>query len=240
MSHPRRTRLPEPPPGPTREMTRSEALALGQQGCFYCFGLGMRPGRQAEMTPCNCVYRAIFRACHTRFRTIAQSGAYCCQVKPEHGYLPGLNRRGYGMKWQEYAADFVLIAQRYLCKRDLQVFRAHCLLGADWKLCAYKLGIDKGQFFSILYEIQQRLGRIYYEIRPHALFPLDEYFSSSQRGNGGDEAFKDEPYALPQEGDNLDGAGLDLDALPDFPKRNTVRKQPRALSPPLAKKASGD
>ena len=40
-----------------------------------------------------------------------------------------------------------------------KIFRYHFLLGADWKLCARKLGIDRGNFFHAVYRIEQKLGR---------------------------------------------------------------------------------
>ena len=52
------------------EWTRSETLALAQQSCTFCYGLGLRPGRAGTSTPCNCVFRAIFRACYEKFRTM--------------------------------------------------------------------------------------------------------------------------------------------------------------------------
>jgi len=50
------------------------------------------------------------------------------------------------------------------------------LLGADWKLCCRRLKMDRGNFFHTLYRIQQKLGRVFRELEPYALFPLDEYF----------------------------------------------------------------
>ena len=35
---------------------------------------------------------------------------------------------------------------------------------------------DRGDFFHAVYRIQQRLGRVYREMEPYSLFPLDEYF----------------------------------------------------------------
>jgi len=57
-----------------------------------------------------------------------------------------------------------------------KIFRFHCLLGADYKLCIRKLGGDKGNFFHAVYRIQQKLGRVFAEVEPFALFPLSEYF----------------------------------------------------------------
>ena len=41
--------------------------------------------------------------------------------------------------------------------------------------------MDRGSFFHQLYRIEQKLGRVYRELRPHALFPLDEYFGGTVR-----------------------------------------------------------
>jgi hypothetical protein len=49
-------------------------------------------------------------------------------------------------------------------------------MGAEWRLCCRRLKIDKGNFFHMVYRIEQRLGRVYRELEPYALFPLDEYF----------------------------------------------------------------
>jgi hypothetical protein len=54
-------------------------------------------------------------------------------------------------------------------------------LGADWKLCCRQLGMDRGNFFHAVYRIEQRLGRIFAELEPYALYPLDEYFGSTVR-----------------------------------------------------------
>jgi hypothetical protein len=42
--------------------------------------------------------------------------------------------------------------------------------------------MERGDFFHEVYRIQKKLGRIYRELQPYALFPLDEYFGGSVRG----------------------------------------------------------
>jgi hypothetical protein len=54
-------------------------------------------------------------------------------------------------------------------------------LGADWKLCCYKLKLERGEFFHEIYRIEQKLGRTFRELQPHALFPVDEYFNGTGR-----------------------------------------------------------
>jgi hypothetical protein len=48
-------------------------------------------------------------------------------------------------------------------------------------LCARKLGIDRGSFFHAVYRIEQKLGRVFRELEPYPLFPLDEYFHGPSR-----------------------------------------------------------
>ncbi len=87
----------------------------------------------------------------------------------------------WGMKEEEYMADFCLVSKRALEEEEYQLFRFHFLLGADWKLCCRRLKMDRGSFFHNVYRIEQKLGRVYRELQPHALFPLDEYFGGTVR-----------------------------------------------------------
>src|SRR5450432_2655724 len=73
-------------------------------------------------------------------------------------------------------ADFFLVSKRHLDETEFKLFRFHFLLGADWKLCCRQLNMDRGTFFHAVYRVQQKLGRIFRELEPYALFPLDEYF----------------------------------------------------------------
>lgn len=162
------------------QWTRSETLALAQQSCTYCYGLGLRPGRSGVSTPCNCVFRAIFRACYSRFRQCTSKEKYISKVSLEAN--PGRQRRStWGLKNEEFIADFCLVSRRTLDDEQYKIFKFHFLLGADWKLCCRKLGIERGEFFHEVYRIEQKLGRTFRELEPYALFPLDEYFNSTAR-----------------------------------------------------------
>lgn len=162
------------------EWSRSETLALAQQSCSHCYGLGLRPGRGGVSTPCNCVFRAIFRACYGRFRQCASKEKYISRVSLEAN--PGRQRKSvWGMKNEEYIADFCLISRRTLSEYEYTLFKFHYLLGADWKLCSRKMNLDRGSFFHEAYRIEQKLGRVFRELQPYALFPLDEYFNGSGR-----------------------------------------------------------
>lgn len=162
------------------QWTRSETLALAQQSCSICFGLGLRPGRGGNSAPCNCVFRAIFRACYSRFQQCASKEKYISRVSLESN--PGRQRRSvWGLKDEEFIADFCLVSRRTLSERENRIFKYHFLLGADWKLCCRKMGLDRGAFFHEVYRIEQKLGKTFRELQPHALFPLDEYFNSTGR-----------------------------------------------------------
>ena len=69
-----------------------------------------------------------------------------------------------GRKDEEFVADFCLVARRALSDCEHKLFRYHFLLGADWKLCTRKLGIDRGTFFRRVYRIEQKLSRVFREL----------------------------------------------------------------------------
>ena len=160
--------------------TRSETLALAQQSCTHCYGLGLRPGRGGVSTPCNCVFRAIFRACYAKFRHCTSKEKYVSRVSLESN--PGRQRKSvWGLNNEEFIADFCLISRRTLDERQYQIFKFHFLLGADWKLCCRRLKMDRGSFFHEVYCIEQKLGKTFRELEPYSLFPLDEYFGNTTR-----------------------------------------------------------
>ena len=164
------------------QWTRSETLALAQQSCSQCYGLGLRPGRAGVSTPCNCVFRAIFRACFAKFRHCTSKEKYVSRVSLESN--PGRQRKSvWGLKNEEFIADFCLVSRRTLDDYQYSLFKFHFLLGADWKLCCRRMGLDRGTFFHEIYRIEQKLGRTFRELEPHALFPIDEYFNSTGRSN---------------------------------------------------------
>jgi hypothetical protein len=163
-----------------REWNRSETIALAKQSCAQCHGLGLKGMPRSAPTPCNCVLRAIFRACYARFRHCTTREKYMSRTSPE--LIAGRDGKVvWGRKDEEYVADFCLVSRRTLDEFEYKVFKYHFLLGADWKLCTRKLRIDRGSFFHAVYRIEQRLGRVFRELEPYGLFPLDEYFRGARR-----------------------------------------------------------
>jgi hypothetical protein len=178
---------------------RLHARALSVQSCALCYGLGSRLGKNATETVCNCVFRRIFVACLAKFRQCLDG--YADIGKVDWTVVLGQKNSSrssatWSLRNEEYMADFQLVAFRalndgktreQLAEEGLapsiywKLFALHMLLGADWKVCCRKLKLDRGTFFHMTYRIQAVLGLAFVDTEPHALFPLDEYFSPMTR-----------------------------------------------------------
>jgi hypothetical protein len=193
------------------DWNRTEILALAKESCTQCQGYGLRrSSRKGPASPCNCVLRGIFRACYARFRQCVAKQQHVSTVRLEQ--VGGKDRRMiWGRKDEEYVADFCLVSRRVLDEEEYRIFKFHYLLGADWKLCCRRLNMDRGTFFHHVYRIQQKLGKVFRELEPYALYPLDEYFGGTVRRD------------LPEE-------SRKILSMPIAPRR-------RALTPPLRKVA---
>jgi len=129
---------------------------------------------------CGCAYRAAFRACYNQFRQCGTEGERVSVVSLD--WVSGVDgRRCYSRKREEYRADFWLVSVRVLHAWQARIFRFHFILGADWRLCCRQLNLDRGTFFHEIYRIEQRLGRVFAELQPYALFPVNEYFAPPRR-----------------------------------------------------------
>lgn len=160
--------------------TRSDTLALANNRCTTCAGSGLRRSRQGGVTACNCVLRAIFRACFSRFIECARKSVPTSSPTLERGGSRG-RRYVWSRKEEEYAADFCLISRRSLTALEYDVFRFHFLLGGDWRICCRRLNLDRGNFYHTVYRVEEKLGWVFRNVEPYALFPLDEYFGGATR-----------------------------------------------------------
>jgi hypothetical protein len=193
------------------DWNRSETIALAKESCTQCRGFGLRRSSgDGHEAPCNCVLRTVFKACYSRFQSCVKKERHVSQVRFQ--IIGGKDRRQvWGRRDEEYIADFCLVSRRFLDSAEYRLFRFHYLLGADWRLCCRQLKMDRGSFFHEVYRIQQKLGRVYRELKPYALYPLDEYFGGTMT------------KALPQpSGDVL---------------QMPAERHPGALRPPLRKVA---
>lgn len=108
---------------------RSETIGLAKQSCSLCEGIGQKPNMKGRPMPCNCVLRAVFRACYARFRFCVTKEKFLSRVS----LVPckGMERKKtFARLDEEYIADFCLVSRRALSPFDYQVFRNHFLLGA--------------------------------------------------------------------------------------------------------------
>jgi hypothetical protein len=158
------------------EWTRSDTLGIANHSCVRCHGLGLAGGRMSSKEPCNCVLRAIFRICFAKFHQVATQEKRLSQVTLD-GAGPQCRKVVWGRKDEEYIADFLSMAKRNLDEAEHRIFRMHYLLGANWRMCCGRLGLDKGQFFHTVYRIEQKVGRALRETRPYAMYPIDEYYA---------------------------------------------------------------
>lgn len=162
------------------EWNRTETLALAASHCVHCHGAGVRIIRSDKEVPCRCVFRAIFRICYSKFRECVRKSEHISSVSLE--LVPGGKGSSvWSRKNEEYTADFTLIARRHLSDIEYTIFRYHFLLGADHILCCKKLNMDRGLFFHYIYRIMHGLGRVFREMKPYPLYPLDEYFKGSTK-----------------------------------------------------------
>ena len=156
---------------------RSNVIGLAKKTCKYCKGSGIRIAERWDReTPCNCVYRAVFRTCYTRFRE-CNAASRMSVVSLEFSSGPE-GRQTFSRKREEFVADFCLVSRRILDDAEHQIFRYFFLLGADWRLCTRQFKMDRGNFFHMIYRIQQKLGREFAALEPYSLYPVAEYFSS--------------------------------------------------------------
>jgi hypothetical protein len=172
---------PDPPAPPPLQFhgkwTCAETMVMAKASCIKCGGRGSRQGK-VSLIPCNCVLRAIFRACYARWKYCDSQEKF--MSKTTLSFSAGAKHRS--LRWErkneDYIADFCLVSKRALVNPlEYRLFRLHFLLDWDWKRCCSALKIDRGTFFHCVYRVEQKLGRVFRELRPYGLFPLDEYFA---------------------------------------------------------------
>ena len=155
---------------------RSETIALAKESCGACKGEGQAPARRGRTKPCNCVLRAIFRACYARFRYCVTKEKFLSRVSlvPCHGKDQKMT---YARLDEDYICDFCNVSRHALSASDYNIFRYHFLLGADWRLCCRQMKVDRGTYFHAVYRLQHKLGRAFRELEPYGLYPVSEYFA---------------------------------------------------------------
>ncbi len=101
------------------EWTRSDTIALAMQCCSDCHGLGLKFNLRGTSVPCNCVLRAVFRACYARFRHCASKEKHISQASLE--LISGKDcTRIWGRKDEEYIADFCQVSRKSLTNLSIR------------------------------------------------------------------------------------------------------------------------
>ncbi len=88
----------------------------------------------------------------------------------------------FSRKTEEYVADFCLICKRTLTPAEHTLFKFRYLLGADAALCARRIASTAQIVATQCYQIELKLGRAFIETKPFGIWPLDQYFSDTIRG----------------------------------------------------------
>lgn len=162
--------------------TRSDDIALADSHCAVCDGVGQVPTKWGIDT-CPCVHRTVFQICLNKWRTIVdleqmEQKTSTAVHRTSDGKSSSMS---FGRPREEYVADFEALAKRTLDARGMFILRCHLLYGAPWFEVAPKLGLNKGNFYHEVYRVRAKLGRVFRDVRPYPLYPLDEYFGGTTR-----------------------------------------------------------
>ncbi len=161
------------------EWSRSETIGLSLHSCTKCNGLGITKDRAGLEQACKCSLRGIFRICYNRFRQCVEQDPRISRTSIEPSFAGQKRPSTWGRKNEEYIADFEVVTRRTLDEEEHRLFRYHFYLGADWRLCCRKLNIDRGAFFHLIYRMEEKLGKVFREMRPYSLYPLEDYFGGT-------------------------------------------------------------
>jgi len=129
-------------PGTEEEWGHSIVIGLANNNCAYCKGRGWNRSARGYDSPCNCVFRAVFRACFNRYREYRVTEPI---GRVDLSFCPSGKscKMHYSRKREEYLADFVIIASRVLDELSWRLFDLHMLQGRDYKECVRLLGLDR-------------------------------------------------------------------------------------------------
>jgi hypothetical protein len=119
----------------------------------------------ANQTPMDSNQPVVARADAQRENCLGDGALNLTNEQPSQCVLQTLFRL-YRDRWtqgvkdqtdEQYVANFCDIARRTLSDAEHRLFRFHFLLGADWKLCARKLKLDRGDFLRMVHSIESKL-----------------------------------------------------------------------------------
>jgi hypothetical protein len=100
--------------------------------CVFCRGAGI----DYRGKECPCLHRSVFRHWFA---------AYLAE--------PALTRDA------RFRLDFLELALKALTHHELAVFQYHFVMGQDWKSVVENTRTSTGEFFLLVYSLQEKLGR---------------------------------------------------------------------------------
>jgi hypothetical protein len=118
----------------------------------------------------------MFRACYARFRDCVHDGRALSRVSFDRSAVGRSNRGMWGLKREEYMADFELVARRSLTPGEHRLFRFHHILGASEAMCAKRLRVSDAAVRKAIQRLEIKLGLAFVSLEPYALYPLYDYF----------------------------------------------------------------
>lgn len=154
---------------------------LARSECPICRGEGSLESRNEAVQPCDCALRSAFRACYARFRDCANDGRALSRVSFDRTPTGRSNKGTWGLKREEYMADFELTARRSLSAPRHKLFRFHHILGASVSMCARRLRLSPEAAARAVAQIEIDLGRSFATMEPYSLYPLWDYFNGRSR-----------------------------------------------------------
>ncbi len=156
------------------EWTPATAAALARYACPLCQGTGQM-GSIEPKGLCHCVYRAVFRACHKRFRYCGEMNASVRGVSFER--IRGAVDRS--LTWarssEDYRADFHSCGLRALPRDLYRYFSFYYLHAAAQDVVCRRLGICSRLADKWMTEIEVLVGREIAHLKPYSLFPPQGY-----------------------------------------------------------------
>lgn len=165
------------PPAWPREI----GLALADPRCGHCRGMEMvllrHPDREARLKPCACAARRAFRDVMRRYQALAaRSGMHSKAIFSEVGAGPR-RAKAYTRPVEEYLADVEIVLRRVLSADELRLWRLRHAGGRTIGEAARAMGLIVPTAQWRIYHLEEKAGRAFVETRPHALWPVEQYFT---------------------------------------------------------------
>ena len=160
--------------------TSRRAASLATHNCFVCHGRGIRSGTDREL--CDCVCRAVFRRCHSKFRQCVKADPFSRLVSFDR-LRSGVDRRlSWARRNEDFCADFHAAGLRVLSGHYSRLFSFYHLHGATHELLLRRLGIQPRTLRLWISEVEVAVGRQIAHMQPYSLFPPREYMQASVLG----------------------------------------------------------